>query len=66
MAVLIINTGTGASNVSIKVTGGPDISAVKAYVTDNTRDLNETTAAISGGAVTASVPARSLVSFLIT
>ncbi|KAF9530032.1 glycoside hydrolase superfamily [Crepidotus variabilis] len=67
LAVQVINSGTGATTVNIKVSGGTAATAVKAWVTDNTRDLNETTATLgTDGSITGSVPARSMVSFVIS
>lgn len=64
VAVQVLNGGSSAASVSIKgVTG----TAVQAWLTDNTHDLDKTTSQIaSDGTVTGSVPARAMVSFVIS
>ncbi|KAF4625601.1 hypothetical protein G7Y89_g12564 [Cudoniella acicularis] len=64
VAVLVINSGS-STTVSISFKGFVG-TAVKAWVTDNTHDLDSTPADISGGVVTGSVPARGMVSFVVT
>lgn len=62
VAVLIINTGTGAASVSI---GGFAVASAKAFITDNTHDYDAMTATVSAGAVSGSVPGRSMVTFVL-
>lgn len=64
----IINTSTNAQSVSISLTGSTIASpTVKAWYTDNTHDMSETTVTVgSDGNASASVPGRGMISFLIT
>jgi O-glycosyl hydrolase len=68
VAVVIINTGTSAQSVSISLTGSTLVNpSVKAWYTDNTHDMSETTVTVGGdGNASASVPGRGMISFLIT
>ncbi|ORY56955.1 glycoside hydrolase superfamily [Pseudomassariella vexata] len=63
VTVNIINTGGSAASVSVS---GVDGTSVQAWLTDNTHDMNATTASITDGAVTGSVPGRGMTSFVIT
>ncbi|KAI1170634.1 glycoside hydrolase family 30 protein [Nemania sp. FL0916] len=67
VAVVFINGGTGAANVQVKTTGGEAFAAANAtaYVTDNTRDYNETAVALTNAAASMSVPGRSIVSVIM-
>ncbi len=65
LAVLIINTGTSATSVSISTSGGFAANTTKAWITDNTHNYNETTATASGGVVSGSCPGRSMVTLVL-
>ncbi|KAK5664179.1 hypothetical protein OQA88_395 [Cercophora sp. LCS_1] len=71
VAVVAISTGSGATNVSIKVAGAETTAAaaadsVEAYVSDNTRNCAATTASVAAdGTVSGSVPGRGIVTFVI-
>jgi len=65
VAVVVINSGTAATVATINV-AGLQSGSVKAIVTDNSHDASVTTATVSGGAVSGNIPARGMVSFLIT
>ena len=62
---MVLNSGTGAANINLALTGGFTPTVGKAYVVDSTRDLAEITATLGTAGVTASLPARSLVSFVL-
>ncbi|KAF1836901.1 glycoside hydrolase [Decorospora gaudefroyi] len=62
VAVVIINTSTGAQNVGVALSGYPD---VKAWYTDNSHDMSAATVTLaSDGTASASVPGRAMISFL--
>lgn len=64
VAVQVLNFGSGAATVSVKGVPG---TAVTAWLTDNTHDLDTTPAQIAtDGVVTGSVPGRAMVTFVIT
>lgn len=60
VAVHFTNTGSSAQSVKFSFTGFTPSSAT-AYLTDNTHQVGVTTSTLSGGAVTLSVPAHSVV-----
>ncbi|KIJ36535.1 carbohydrate-binding module family 1 protein [Sphaerobolus stellatus SS14] len=60
VVVVFTNTGSGAQSVKITLSGFTPSSAA-AYLTDNTHQVASTAATLSGGAVTVSVPAYSVV-----
>ncbi|ORY06527.1 putative endo-exoxylanase [Clohesyomyces aquaticus] len=65
VSVQVINGGSGAVSVSVKV-GGFVVRTAKAWVTDNTREVGELTSSLGdGGVVDLSVPARSMVSLVL-
>jgi O-glycosyl hydrolase len=62
VAVVVINSATGAQNVGVALAGYPD---VKAWYTDNTHDMSAATVTVgSDGTASASVPGRAMISFL--
>lgn len=66
IAVVMINSGTGTQTVGVSglTVANP---TVKAWYTDNTHDMTETTVTVgSDGTASASVPGRGMISFLIT
>ena len=64
IAVQVI-AGTSAQTVTVKV-GGLVAKKGSAWVTDNSRDLNEIASTVgTDGTVSASVPARAMVTFLL-
>ncbi len=66
LSVLIINTGSSAAPVTIATKGFEGKNAT-AWVTDNDRDYTELKAGISSaGVVDGTVPARAMVSFMIS
>ncbi|KAF2446688.1 glycoside hydrolase family 30 protein [Karstenula rhodostoma CBS 690.94] len=68
VAVVIINTGTGAQTVSVSLSGASSVNpTVRAWYTDNTHDMSETTVTVgSDGVASASVPGRGMISFLVS
>lgn len=66
VAVVAINSGTGAQTVGVKLEGGIAANRTfKAWYTDNTKDMGAVTVSVSDGTASASVPGRAMVSFLI-
>jgi hypothetical protein len=62
VAVVVINSATGAQNVGVALAGYPD---VKAWYADTTHDMSAATVTVgSDGTASASVPGRAMVSFL--
>ncbi|KAG8925250.1 hypothetical protein FRC01_010442 [Tulasnella sp. 417] len=59
VVVVFTNTGSTAQSVKLSFSGFTPSSAA-AYLTDNTHTVLSTTATLSGGAVTVSVPARAV------
>ncbi|RYP10563.1 hypothetical protein DL765_008067 [Monosporascus sp. GIB2] len=57
--VVFLNNGGGQQSVRVSFNGFAPAVA-EAYVTDNSRSMVSTSAALSGGAVTVSVPARGM------
>ena len=68
VAVVVINSGTGAQNVGVSLSGTELGSPkVRAWFTDNTHDMSETEVTVgSDGVASASVPGRGMISFLVT
>lgn len=71
VAVQVINSGSGAASLSVKVQGGSSTTAftptaVKAWLTDNTHDCDALTATVAAGTAQGSVPGRSMVTFLLS
>lgn len=68
VAVQFINSGGAATNVNIKVNGAAFTpAAATAWVTDSTRDIEELAGVtVNAGSVAGSVPARSMVTFVLT
>ncbi|KAJ4367659.1 hypothetical protein N0V83_007244 [Neocucurbitaria cava] len=66
VSVQVIQGGTGAGAVTVKVNGFT-AKAAKAWITDNSHDCDEqvATVAADGGSVSAQVPARSMVTFVL-
>lgn len=65
IAVQVIQPGTSAGSVSVKVNGFAATSA-KAWLTDNSHDCDEQAAtAGSDGSVSANVPGRSMVTIVL-
>ncbi|CZR51310.1 uncharacterized protein PAC_01185 [Phialocephala subalpina] len=62
VAVLTVNTGTGAASVNI---AGFTATSAKAFITDNTHDYESTTTTVSAGIVSGSVPGRSMITFVL-
>lgn len=66
LAVLIINTGSGAASLSINTSGGFTATTAKAFITDNTHDYSDAASSISSaGVVSGSVPGRAMVTFVL-
>jgi O-glycosyl hydrolase len=68
IAVVAISSSGSAVNVSIRLSGGGvgGASAVRAYVSDNTRNCENTPASVGAdGSITGSVAARSITTFYI-
>jgi hypothetical protein len=66
IAVQVIQGGTASAIVAVKVNGFA-AKAAKAWVTDNTHDCDEqeATLAADGSSVSAQVPGRSMVTFML-
>lgn len=65
VSVQVIQSGSGAGSVSVKVAGFQAKSA-KAWLTDNSHDCDAQEATVgSDGSVTAQVPARSMVTVVL-
>jgi O-glycosyl hydrolase len=65
VSVQVIQGGTASTTVSVKVTGFV-AKAGKAWLTDNTHDCNEQTVTVGAdGSASASVPGRSMVTFVL-
>lgn len=65
VAVLVINGGNAAASVSLTFQGY-NATAVKAFLTDNSHDLNATSAQLLSGVVAGDIPARAMVSFVVS
>lgn len=62
-SIVLVFTNSGASAQSSKISfNGFSPSAASAWLTDKSNSVNSTAATLSGGAVTVSLPARSVVS----
>jgi O-glycosyl hydrolase len=65
VSVQVIQGGTASATVSVKV-AGLVATAAKAWLTDNTHDCSEQTVTVGAdGSVSASVPGRSMVTFVL-
>lgn len=66
VSVQVIQGGAGAGAVTVKVNGFT-AKAAKAWITDNSHDCDEqvATVAADGGSVSAQVPGRSMVTFVL-
>lgn len=63
VAVVIINSGSGTQTVGVSGAGS---TGVRAWFTDNTNDMKETTVTVgTDGTASASVPGRGMISFLV-
>lgn len=66
-SVIVIFTNTGGTSESAKVGfSGYTPSSAEGYLTDNSNSVASTIATLSGGSVTVSIPARSVVTVKIT
>ncbi|KAF2469905.1 putative endo-exoxylanase [Lindgomyces ingoldianus] len=67
VSVQVINGGGSAGAVSVKVAGGGfTAKSAKAWITDNSHECDELTSELgTDGSVSASVPARSMVTFVL-
>ncbi|KAK6203946.1 hypothetical protein LQW54_008639 [Pestalotiopsis sp. IQ-011] len=63
IAVNVVNTGSASAALSIAGVNG---TSIQAWVTDNTRDMEASPATVEAGTVTGSVPARGMVSFVVS
>jgi O-glycosyl hydrolase len=62
VAVVVINSASGAQSVGVTLTGYPDVLA---WYTDNTHDMSAVTVTMGAdGTASVSVPGRAMVSFL--
>jgi len=66
VAVQLINSGGSAVKISVKLSGAADASVARAWVTDNTREIAEMEASVSGGVASASIPSRSMATILLS
>ncbi|KAF9035923.1 glycoside hydrolase superfamily [Panaeolus papilionaceus] len=60
VVVVFTNSGSGAQSAKVSFSGFTP-SAAQAFLTDNSHQVASTTATLSGGAVTVSLPARSVI-----
>ena len=65
VAVQVINNNTAAVDVGVKFAGGQQLGSVTAWLTDEANDLNSTAVSVQDCIAAGSVPARSMVTFLI-
>ncbi|KAI9710557.1 MAG: hypothetical protein M1820_002693 [Bogoriella megaspora] len=65
LAAVLTNTGSSAQNIRLAFSGFTP-SASTAYLTDNTHTVATTPSTLSGGAVTISIPAHSVVTVRLT
>ncbi|ETS75297.1 hypothetical protein PFICI_12241 [Pestalotiopsis fici W106-1] len=66
IAVQLINTGSAAASLAVGTTAaGAGIKQSKAFVTDNTHDLDELAISATDSAVNLSVPSRSMVTVVL-
>ena len=65
LAVVLTNTGSATQSVKLAFSGFTP-SAAAAYLTDNSHTVATTSFTLSGGAVTASVPAHSILTVKLT
>ncbi|RKU42241.1 hypothetical protein DL546_002727 [Coniochaeta pulveracea] len=67
IAVVAISTGSAASNVNIRVAGSVGTAAARVYVSDSTRNCQQTISTIGpDGTVSGSVAGRSITTFVLT
>ena len=68
VSVQMINTASSSQAVTVSTSGGGfTATTVQAYITNNSNNnINSMTASISGGAVSATVPGYSMVTFVLT
>ncbi|CAI6258015.1 unnamed protein product [Periconia digitata] len=69
IAVVAINSGTGTQTVGVKLDGGVSLTGkkIRAWYTDNSKDMGEVQVTVSsdGSTASVSVPGRAMVSFLV-
>jgi O-glycosyl hydrolase len=66
VAVQLINTGTSAAALAVATTAGTTgFAQSKAFVTDNSHDLDELAVSVTDGAATVNVPSRSMVTVVL-
>ena len=67
LAVQVIQGGTATSAVAVKV-NGVVVVAAKAWITDNGHDCDEVVATLAadGSSISAQVPGRSMVTFVLS
>ncbi|KAK6223951.1 hypothetical protein LQW54_000097 [Pestalotiopsis sp. IQ-011] len=65
ISVQFINTGSSAASLAVGTTAGVGIKGGRAFVTDNSHDLDELTIAVTDSAATVSVPSRSMVTVVL-
>lgn len=68
VAAVFINGGTAAATVQVKTSGGDAFAAAgaRAFVTDNEHDLEETAVSFGYAGASMGIPARSMVSIILT
>lgn len=65
--LVVINNNTSAEQTTVNVAGGPSSGTAQPYLTDaNDTGTTQPSISVSGGAFTATVPARAVVSYVIT
>ncbi|CAG8955265.1 hypothetical protein HYFRA_00011247 [Hymenoscyphus fraxineus] len=67
LAVVVINTGSGAVNAAITVSGGFKANSTLGFLTDNSHDMSVLTVSVgNAGVVSGQIPGRSMASFVIS
>lgn len=67
VAIVVINTGSGAVNVAITVNGGFKAKTATGFLTDNKNDMSAFTVGVSdAGVVSGPIPGRAMASFIVS
>lgn len=68
VSVVFINGGAAAASVQVRTSGGDAFAAAaaRAFVTDNEHDLEETAVSLGDAGASMGIPARSMVSIILT
>ena len=66
IAIVAINKGSGSVNQTFSLSGGEEISSIEAYRTSATENIKSVGASGSGTSFTASLPASSVTTFVVS